>query len=163
MTTNQLHIGIDFGGVLSKLDIADENGHRNTQIDMPDSIEILRKLKNEGHKLFLISFCGKSRAVETSQSIKNSEISDIFEKEFYVKKPEYKSIICNLIGCDIMIDDTLEVIDNIKLNCKNTKCIHFNNDNNWKRIYELISHIKTANNPITNININELKKYLYLQ
>ena len=65
-------IGIDFGGVLSQHDSRVAPGdasHINTAIDMPNAVESLMALKAEGHHLFLISFCGKSRAIETKASL----------------------------------------------------------------------------------------------
>ena len=74
---NVFKIGIDFGGVLSSKSI-NQNGaeHINTCIDMPFAIENLLKLKSHGHKLFLISFCGRTRAVETNKSLQNTMISE---------------------------------------------------------------------------------------
>lgn len=109
-----LKIGIDFGGVLSIHDgepIAVE--HRSTAINMPNAIESLHLLKKLGHKLYLISFCGKTRAVQTKKSI-DDNIPDLFEETYFVKSKKYKKDITKYVGCDIMIDDTLDILVDIE-------------------------------------------------
>jgi hypothetical protein len=154
----KLNIGIDFGGVLSvhdkkddKKDIDGQNiiEHKNTSINMPHAIETLLRLKEDGNKLYLISFCGKKRAIETHDAIINSEIKDIFEREFYVKNIEYKKYICQLVNCDIMIDDTCEILDSVKSFCPNITTILFNNedkDRNWNGIYNFITNFEKKQN-----------------
>jgi hypothetical protein len=147
---HKLNIGIDFGGVLSIHD-KEENivEHKNTSINMPHAIETLLKLKEDGHKLYLISFCGKKRAIETHDSIINSEIKDVFEREFYVKNIEYKKYICHLVDCDIMIDDTSEILESVKSFCPNITTILFNDNNkdkNWNDIYIFIINFEKKQN-----------------
>ena len=102
------NIGVDFGGVLSVDDTKSE--HRNTTVDMPDAIKSLQILKEAGHRLFLISFCGKSRAIETRKSLEETGIYTLFEAMFFTKKPEYKKYICTHVGCHFMIDDNEDVL-----------------------------------------------------
>lgn len=132
-------IGIDFGGVLSIHDskIAADTEHKNTSVNMPNAIETLQKLKELGHKLVLISFCGKSRAKETSEQLARDGYDKLFEKQYYVKNKEYKSDVCLTIGCHFMIDDNIEVLNNIKRNNKYIKTILFDSINNYKHISAL--------------------------
>jgi hypothetical protein len=103
-------IGIDFGGVLSKHD-SHRAEHRNTSIDMPGALVAIENLKKDGHVLHLVSYCGKTRAIETIQSIKKSPVASSFEKLFFVTDREYKQYVCNFLGCDFMIDDNSEILD----------------------------------------------------
>lgn len=108
-----MKIGIDFGGVLSITDtITTLKPHMNTSIDMPGAKEAIIELAKH-HELFLISFCGKRRAIETKASIITAGIFDYFTSLYFVKHPEYKSQITKYIGCDLMIDDNIDVLDNI--------------------------------------------------
>jgi hypothetical protein len=108
-----MKIGIDFGGVLSITDISGAE-HRNVTINMPYSIESLQSLFDAGHSLYLISFCGKSRAFETRDSIERYGISRLFTRQYYVKKKEYKGDICKKLGIQYMIDDSIDVLNLIK-------------------------------------------------
>ena len=69
MSDKKFKIGVDFGGVLSIHDSKMTNNsgleHKNTAINMPFAIDNLKKLKKQGHELYIISFCGKTRAKET--------------------------------------------------------------------------------------------------
>ena len=111
-------IGIDFGGVLSKHDKSsiDSGEHINTVIDMPYAVDVLKTLHKEGHSLNIISFCGRRRAYESLQSLADNKLSCLFTTQHYVKDRLYKAHICAYIGCHIMIDDRVDILDNIKNN-----------------------------------------------
>lgn len=152
-------IGIDFGGVLSihdskrsSLEIGD---HINTVIDMPNAMEVLTKLKEAGHTLYLISFCGKNRAIETKESLK--EFSDIFEDQFYTKNREYKGFICNYLECDVMIDDRQDVLDSVNKDSFSTKTILFKD--NWLEILDILTNYSPKK--YKGNNINNINKYCY--
>jgi hypothetical protein len=108
-------IGIDFGGVLSVDDTLVSSPHRNTTVDIPGAKEALARLAKD-HKLFLISFCGKRRAMETKASIIAAGLDKYFAGLYFVKHPDYKSQLTRYLGCHVMIDDTIEVLDNIIAN-----------------------------------------------
>ena len=109
----KLKIGIDFGGCLSIHDGENTHSeHRKTEINMPGCLDILHQLKKDGHDLYLISFCGKSRAEETKKAI-DAIIPSIFTKLFFVKDKKYKKFICEFINCDVMIDDNLNILVDI--------------------------------------------------
>lgn len=157
-----LNIGIDFGGVLSIHDNMSLNQeHKNTSINMPFAIENLLKLKQDGHKLYLISFCGKKRALETHEAILNSELKDVFEKEFYVKNVEYKSIVCKYLDCHVMIDDTSEILESITKLYPNIFPILFEDTKNWNDIYTLISSLKIEKNQKQKEENENISKFIY--
>ena len=58
------NILFDFGGVLSVHD-GGNTEHKNTCINMPNAKESIEQMKNNGHNLSIVSFCGRSRANET--------------------------------------------------------------------------------------------------
>lgn len=140
-------IGIDFGGVLSIDDILSRTPHRNTTIDMPGAKEAIAQLAKD-HKLFLISFCGKRRAMETKASIIEAGLDKYFTGLYFVKHPDYKAQITRYLGCNVMIDDTVHVLDNIRAHNDKIHTILFNPINlsirhsfakNWETV-ELILH-----------------------
>jgi hypothetical protein len=124
-----LKIGVDFGGVLSihsKYRSLDEDEHHSTQIDMPDAIISLIKLKEIGHRLYLISFCGNRRANETNQTILQTfPKNDLFDGIYFVRRTTYKADVCRALGCDLMIDDTLKILNNIRQLIPTMKLIWF--------------------------------------
>ena len=136
-----MNIGIDFGNVLSILD--EENKSRNLCMNMPFALDSLFTLKSQGHKLFLISFCGKSRPLETSTAILK-EYPDLFENMFLTRAKKYKLEVYQLICADILIDDTLEILQHVNNNAPNILTIHFNPQNpiEWKCVLSQVSNIK---------------------
>lgn len=105
-------IGVDFGGVLSKHDGYNAE-HRNTAIDMPGANASILNLKKEGNKLYLVSYCGKVRAGETSTNIKKSSLASSFSTLFFVTDRTYKKYVCDFLGCDFMIDDNSTILDDV--------------------------------------------------
>ena len=136
---NVFKIGIDFGGVLSSKSI-NQNGaeHINTCIDMPFAIENLLKLKSHGHKLFLISFCGRTRAVETNKSLQNTMISEnqscasIFDGIYFVKDTTYKRQLCEYLSCHFMVDDREDILFEVQKRSSKTIPILFGQQNHTK-------------------------------
>src|ERR1041385_8370851 len=101
MDTSQFNIGIDFGGVLSIHDGGNVE-HKNSLINIP--LESIIKLKTIDHNLYIVSFCGLTRAKETKLSIESSALHNAFTNQYYVKKREHKREICEYTGCHFMID-----------------------------------------------------------
>lgn len=160
------NIGIDFGGVLSVHD-GGNTEHKNTCINIPDAINSLSYLKSNGHSLSLISFCGKTRAYETFDSLKNGGYDTLFDNQFYVKSTNSKSKICKYSGIHIMIDDRVEILDNVLQNGPNKIItIWFGTDEksdshivakNWEQVLEIISrqievNKETKEDPTIDIN-----------
>jgi len=110
-----LTIAIDFGGVLSITQEMDDIllGHKSTDINIPGSIDALINMKKKGHKLFINSFCGKARAIQTRSSIEQ-KVPGVFDGLYFVKNKKFKGYITQFIGANVMIDDTLEVLETIR-------------------------------------------------
>ena len=137
MTDRLITIGIDFGGVLSINDSSNQI-HKNTLIDMPGAKEAIVEL-SKTCRLYLVSHCGKQRAIETKQSLVESGLDKYFTELYFVKKPEYKSEISRYLCCDAMIDDTKYILDNICLHDDKITPILFSN--NWNEIMKIIDTI----------------------
>ena len=103
-------IGVDFGGVLSVHDAQAGCEHRNVCINMPNAMSTLESLKSKGHRLVLVSFAGKSRSQETMDELMTS-CPDLFDSIYFVKDKKHKRAICEHAGCDVMIDDSTEVLE----------------------------------------------------
>ena len=158
-----LNIGIDFGGVLSVHDEPNADGasHKSTAINIVDAVDSLKLLKEAGHKLYLNSFCGRRRAVETKAAIEK-EIPNIFDGIYFVKSKKYKDDITKFIGCDVMIDDTLDILVNIHHSKTCSNLFWFQGDptfsdkrkipkgtniiavDSWKKIVDICSHMKPS-------------------
>jgi hypothetical protein len=173
MTTSKqnLKIGIDFGGVLSIHDGGNKE-HINTNINMPNSISSLEKLKNDGHILYLISYCGKPRAIETKKAIDN--YNHLFAGQYYVTKREYKGFLCNYLDCDIMIDDRASILEKIKTNYPKTILIKFGEAKeetdfvpdkiakDWDNVIQIISSLKFDHSDKPMERITDISKYIWI-
>ncbi len=161
-----MNIGVDFGGVLSVHGNKNTDGkeHRNDEIDMPDAIESLKFLKSLGHKLYIVSFCGKARAVGTKKSIEET-LPNLFEGVYFVKDREYKKYICDYLDIDVMIDDTLTILEDIKQYILNISIILFDGPEvkTWKNTIDAIDIITTNKNWNSTIVIDKLpiSKYIH--
>ncbi len=80
---------------------------------MDYAMESVEQLKKMGHKLYIISFCGRSRAIQTKNGLDFAGLSDFFNDQFYVKNREDKKYVCKYLGCDIMIDDREGILNDI--------------------------------------------------
>lgn len=99
-----LKIGVDFHGVA----------------DTPGAFENLEILKRQGHSLYLISFSGRKRSIETQLFIQRHH-PNIFIRTIYVKKREYKAKICQRYALDLMLDDNIDILQSIPV----INTIHF--------------------------------------
>lgn len=119
VASDKFNIGIDFGGVLSLMDTTGAE-HVDTCINMPLAVENLLKLKALGHKLFLISFCGQNRAMETKQSLETTMISgnvscaSLFDGIYFVKEKKFKRPMCEYLNCHFMIDDRAGILADVQ-------------------------------------------------
>ena len=95
---------------------------------MPLAEDSVKFLKEQGHDLYLISFCGKSRAAETRVSMNDSGSSDMFKEMYFVKSKPSKNELCQHLGCHFMIDDNIEILDNIKAHNSKIVTILFDGD-----------------------------------
>lgn len=107
-------IGVDYGGVCSIHAAQHEDGkfNGNTELNVPGCVEALTELKTRGHKLVLISFCGKARADATNKYFAKY-YPDLFDVVIFVKKRTLKNQHCIEQKVDFMIDDRLDVLETI--------------------------------------------------
>lgn len=148
-SSSNLKIGIDFGGVLSTHDGKDvDKEHRNITINMPQALESLIEMKKRGYKLYLISFAGKSRSIETYNSIKDM---NLFDDYFFVKDKKYKRNIAEYLGLDLMIDDNIGIIYDVS---KYTNTILFLGDPNADDPNQIPKNTKICT------NWNDIIKYI---
>jgi hypothetical protein len=149
-------IGIDFGGVLSIDDTIARSPtpHRNTTVDMPGAKEALADVSKD-HKLFLISFCGKRRAMETKASIIAAGLDKYFAGLYFVKHPDYKSHITRYLGCNAMIDDSEGVLNNIRIYDDKIYTVIFGTDTTITQHISIASwyDVSTAITNLTEIEI----------
>lgn len=119
---NTLHIGVDFGGVCSSITKDYEDGKAFVDtinvdaniINIENCAEVLREIIAAGHKIALISFCGKTRAKVTRKAL-STHYPDIFNvaNMWFVKKRRDKNALCKFLGLDLMIDDKLSIVESI--------------------------------------------------
>lgn len=131
-----LRVGVDFGGVLScHSGDRGSGGHVNVSIDMKLGLDSLYTLKQIS-SLHLVSFCGATRAKETAASI-NKIDTKLFDGGLYFtsdsKAPaKDKGYVCQMLGLDVLIDDTLDILEDI---AKHNQCpvlIWFKGDPQFK-------------------------------
>ena len=165
------NICIDFGGVLSIHD-AGNTEHVNTLINYPGAMKTLIEL-SKTNKLYINSFCGKRRAIETKESLYDSGILNYFSNCFFVKDRYKKGIICSLLNAHFMIDDNKDVLDPVKQYSPNTITILFGKQSD-EILADLNGHIYAESwldiaNIIENTDFFEckseesfnVKKYIY--
>lgn len=170
-------IGVDFGGVLAKHTKSGEENmpvteHKNTKIDMPGAVETLQKLKQKGHTLYIVSFCGKKRALEGMEEVKRHHLDTVFTEQVYITNPFEKSTVLSKFGCNFMIDDRLDLLDAIQKRnpavktiwfgqtedkCENTKHICAET---WDDVYRIINNFKAFNVAKQDVNFY---KYLAIK
>jgi hypothetical protein len=129
-----LKIGIDYGGVLCSTGsyIETDDTEYNTEINIEGALLALTDLKLQGHDLYLISFCGRHRAEETRHII-NTRYPNLFTELYFVTKKSNKAGIIDYLGCDVMIDDRIEILQNIHRHIPSTQCIWFIGDPAFER------------------------------
>jgi hypothetical protein len=166
--SKKFNIGIDFGGVLSIHDDIMTNitgsEHRNTSINMPFAIDSIKYLKEQGNNLYLISFCGKTRALETRASMKNNNELKFFDELYFVKTKPYKNELCSYLGCHFMIDDNVEILDNIKSNNNKIITILFDKEEHpnhkcakdWQEVIKIINGTEYFDIEKSDVNISKL-------
>lgn len=156
-----LKIGIDYNGVCKSKSLGQDI------INIPDCRETLTRLKEKGHKLYLVSYCGAAKARPLKLYLEKLRIFDDF---YFVKNRSFKNLICKHLGLDTLIDDRLDIIKSIQ----NSYGIHFcfeNHEsnknvadyipkysvNNWNDVELLLDTLEPKNNvPDENYNIKRL-------
>jgi hypothetical protein len=173
-----LRIGIDFGGVLSRHDIFKHRPHdpatvavegvavehKNVAIDAPGALEALKEWKARGHELYLISFCGRTRAEETRASIERTS-PGLFTALYFTRSTSAKADICRHLGCHIMIDDRKDILVELKRRVPEIKRYWFEGrETEWSGLRALISHVQSDDMDMKPqpLPVAALKKLLYL-
>ncbi len=116
---------------------------------MPYAKETLQKLKDNGHKIIIVTSRGsvdKSHIEITQNRLKKDKIP--FDELYFSK--ENKVTICKNKGIDIMVDDTPTIIE--QLANENIKCLYFKNGN---------TRDITNNNVKTVLNFGEVFRQIY--
>lgn len=145
--TQSLRIGVDIGGVCSIRSDDYESENKRVEIfDVKGCVESLQILRGLGHKLYIISFCGRKRAQKTRGLIEHY-YPELFEQLFFTKKKTYKNDVCLKVGCDVMIDDKEEVLATITQAHK----IHFEGKKylpakNWGEVLRIIKTLTPCTN-----------------
>jgi hypothetical protein len=77
---------------------------------MPGCKIALETLVKMGHELFIMSFCGKNREVESRQAL--DAIKHLIPESnwVFVRDRKLKSVRCSELGLDVMIDDRLDIL-----------------------------------------------------
>lgn len=108
-----LRIGVDMGGVCVRKgrQYEDDTKQFNRVMDMPKCIESLQALRAMGHYLVLVSFCGRSRAENTSKTLSLPDHKELFDELYFVKDKSFKDNIAKHLGLDVMIDDRWDILE----------------------------------------------------
>lgn len=163
--TKKYSIAIDFCGVLSSLD------EKCDDINITGAIEALTLLKKNGHKLYIVSFCGKSRAIKIKESILKKH-SGIFDGMYFVKDRKFKGYVTKFIGADIIIDDSLDVLcEAMKIDKfvrpiwfsseKQTEKLYIQQIQKWTEVIEYVNTVKYRRGEKVNDEVNDIKSKIY--
>lgn len=99
---------VDADEILNKVNQIIDNGERFVY---DDSVAFLKKLKNEGNNVYLLSYCAQSNTKFQEQKIVGSGLTHYFDKIYITKKPKYEIDIDYKNG--IFIDDNPNDIDGL--------------------------------------------------
>ena len=138
---SRLVLGIDIGGVLSAKGGVYERGIGAVSLmDVPGSLDALKKLKADGHKLVVVSYCGRARAKKT-RDVLLSQYPDLFDDLVFVGDRKLKRNVCDREGIDVMVDDTLSILQSLR---NNVIRIHFGSEQypDWTSVYAKIQSIQ---------------------
>lgn len=115
-----MRIGVDYGGVCSVNSIAHEDAKVDDAppLDFDGCLDALRKLKQDGHQLFLVSFCGRKRANQVRDYLPRN-FPGLFDALFFVRDKKLKDAVCRIEKLDVLIDDSPDVFG------PNAHSIHF--------------------------------------
>lgn len=158
-----LKIAVDFGGVCSVHAERYESDETKDlePINVPGTVESLQALRQAGHTLILLSFCGAKRAHTTNAYLLEKH-TDLFDMLVFVKKRSSKAAVCKKYGIDVLIDDRVDILTTIAP----TQGILFTYEDTlagktppkgprgmlvasgWQEVLELVPRVKSLNLPI---------------
>ncbi len=93
--------------------------NQDVTINAPDCLEVLHRLRDRGHTLTLVNFCGRVRMKQIQDYLKT--IDNPFVEMYFVKHHKYKRHVAAYLGVDVVIDDRMDVL----LSMKEYTTIHF--------------------------------------
>lgn len=149
-----MKIGFDVGGVICPKH-NDTNDLDNVTLPNPKVLELMNEHSSQGHELFIISYCGKKRAFETLQWLRdNSIVPDLVPLEkvyFNGDDKRAKVVIAKAIGLDMFYDDSQDIIASLKNNVpdadkKKKKWVNLKGkigDSEWKPLKTLVPNWET--------------------
>lgn len=156
---DSFRIGVDFGGVLYD----PIKSPLNITVNEPKAVECLKKLRGEGNELILISAVLKKGSKDFHDALVEKKIDSLFTHEYYVTQMKFKKFICKYIGCHILIDDRIDILNDVKKFIPDIVTIWFKGTshkthftaNNWTEILDIIhsvNHFEVV--PDSNIDIS---------
>lgn len=93
-----MNIGIDVGGVLASLQ------HEGQYPS--DANRVIIELQSLGHRLFIVSQCGKQRQQETRKYLKDNGTPINQDSQYYIDfKVKTKAGLIDKLNLDVLIDD----------------------------------------------------------
>ena len=172
-----LKIGIDMGGVCVYKSRIYENDDKELEglINVKGCLDSLQKLKDDGHILYLVSYCGARRAAETREQLERL-YPDLFTELFFVKAKKDKNAILKRYGMDIMIDDNIGILQSIT-DIPPTHVIHYIEEippaklektrkyngtkrtecETWEELYKILTSLTSLDRmPDKNIDVSSL-------
>jgi 5'(3')-deoxyribonucleotidase len=120
-------LAIDVGGVL--IAKKDQSG-ADTNFDevkwLPGALESVKELSKH-FDLYILSFCGKKTEQETRDALRSEVLPYIPESKWiFTRKREHKVLRMQELSIDILIDDTLEIIEAVTK--ANLKGVHYGSE-----------------------------------
>jgi len=156
-TKSQMKIGIDIGNVLCSFKAPPL---ANTPFNTTYSNEALDYLSTE-HELNIISKCSLNRAIKNIENMSQFNKLGLFRELYYVADKLDKSKVIKHIGCNVMIDDNEEILNNIKLNTPQTITILYQEFNKQQKKQSRKHHLASDWHMVIDI-INNLDPIGYI-
>ena len=142
-----MKIAIDVGGVLIEKSISEQVGedtvfNPNDIQWVPGALDAIRTLATSGHILYILSFCGKRREMETRIALKTSGVDTWINESnwFFVRNRRLKAPCMKEHNLELLIDDTHEVVKHCRSN--DIQVLHFRSDTNaidWPSVINTIN------------------------
>jgi hypothetical protein len=109
-----MKIAIDVGGVLIDMSGEDTNFDPNAVVWMPRALEAIKALSTQ-HELYILSFCGRRREMETRVALRHKVLDSIPEKRwFFTRHRLAKRRVMRQLKLDVLVDDTEEVVQHVR-------------------------------------------------
>jgi hypothetical protein len=146
-----MKIGIDVGGVLVEKDDRDTSGGAEDTKMVSGSVtwvegalETAKKL-SEKHELYIISFCGKKRELETINELRNAKVYEYIPESrwFFCRDRKHKPKIMIDNNVEVLVDDRYDIVENCRKSGK--RAIHFRGKTgkdcaeDWKRVFKILN------------------------